>query len=242
MKPVIDPAFWSDPDIEAAKTGVKLCALWLITNSQTSMLGVCGVSEARFAFETGLPADALTSTLKALHKSFVRVGNVVFVKNFIRHQFGAGEKLTRNNRFRPLKSLFASVKDPELRKVILAEYPEFKEGLAKGLPRASQALAKGLVSPSDGAEVEPKSTKAKGTLEDVLAYFESQKLSKDDAEWFFYKMEGTGWRVNGKPVRDWQGTARCWNKGKYLPSQKQAAQSRPTTPPLAGFKDVTAAK
>ena len=59
MKPFIDQSFWSDPDIEAAKTGVKLAALWLITNTQTSLLGVCGASAARFTFETGLPPEAL---------------------------------------------------------------------------------------------------------------------------------------------------------------------------------------
>ena len=59
VKPMIDPAFWSDPDIEGAKSGVKLAALWLITNPQTSILGLCNASPLRFTFETGLPAKPL---------------------------------------------------------------------------------------------------------------------------------------------------------------------------------------
>lgn len=138
MKPMIDQAFWSDPDIEGSKAGVKLSALWMITNSQTSLLGICGASNARFEFETGLKIDALESALKALPRAFKRFGSVIFVRNYIRHQFGTGEKLKRNNFFVALKSLFLSVKDQELKDFIIAEYPEFNEALQ----RASEGLTK----------------------------------------------------------------------------------------------------
>lgn len=138
MKPMIDQAFWSDPDIEGAKPGVKLTALWLITNSQTNLLGICGASEGRFIFETGLDAKALPSTLEALPRAFVKVGQLIFIRNYIRHQFGSGEKLKRNNFFVALKSLFLSIKDEELRLIVLQEYPEFNEALQ----RASEGLTK----------------------------------------------------------------------------------------------------
>ncbi len=58
MKPFIDQSFWSDPDIEAAKTGVKLAALWLITNTQTSLLGICGASAAPWRVDRSVSAPA----------------------------------------------------------------------------------------------------------------------------------------------------------------------------------------
>lgn len=139
---MIDQAFWSDPDIEASKAGVKLAALWLITNSQTNLLGICGASEARFKFETGLPIDALERALEALPRAFKRFGGLVFVRNYIRHQYGTGERLTRNNFFVSLRSLYLSVKDEGLREAIEAEYPEFSHPYEPQARRASEGLTK----------------------------------------------------------------------------------------------------
>lgn len=130
MKPMLDPSFWSDPEIEAAAPEVKLAALWLITNSRTSLLGICGASPLRFQFETGLAPQVLEDTIKALPRAFKRFGGLVFVVNYIRHQFGIGEKLTKNNFFVGLKSLFLAVKDAELSAFILEEYPEFATALS----------------------------------------------------------------------------------------------------------------
>jgi hypothetical protein len=154
MKPMIDQAFWSDPDIEGAKAGVKLAALWLITNSQTSLLGICGASVSRFVFETGLNEKALDGALEALPRAFKRFGGVIFVRNYIRHQFGSGEKLIKNNFFVALKSLFLSVKDLDLRAFILCEYPEFEQALAKP--------SEGLTKPQSVKEGEVKTGSAEG--------------------------------------------------------------------------------
>lgn len=156
MKPMIDQAFWSDPDIEGAKAGVKLTALWLITNSQTNLLGVCGASEGRFKFETGLDDKALTSTLEALPRAFTRVGSLIFVRNYIRHQFGSGEKLKRNNFFVALKSLFVSIKDEELKVAVLKEYPEFNEALMEGFEGLTKPqLRKGKKEGVQGKPIRP---------------------------------------------------------------------------------------
>lgn len=127
--------------MEKTKAGVKLAALWLITNSQTSLLGICGASEARFKFETGLAPEALQSALEALPRAFKRFGDVIFVRNYVRHQFGSGDKLKKNNFFVALKSLFLSVKEKELRAFILSEYPEFEE--------CSQRAPEGLTKPKE---------------------------------------------------------------------------------------------
>ncbi len=195
MKPLIDPSFWSDPDIESSKAGVKLTALWLMTNSQTSLLGVCGASSARYEFETGLKSEALESTLQALPRAFIRFGTVVFVRNYIRHQFGSGDKLTKNNFFVALKSLFLSVKDDNLRKQILSDYPEFE----KALPRACE----GLTKPKERKvqEGEGKKGSAEGipkSREEAHAYGTEIGMSQDDIDGWFDHFESNGWRVSGK--------------------------------------------
>jgi hypothetical protein len=140
MKPFIHPSFWADSDIEEQDAQVKLAALWLITNSQTSILGVCEPSRRRFEFETGLPVEALQRALQGLPKMFQSIGNSVFIKNYIRHQFGSGPALIRNNFFRKMQSVFLGA-DDEIQKAIIAEYPEFREA-RKGFARGSQPQGK----------------------------------------------------------------------------------------------------
>lgn len=210
MKPLLDPAFWSDPEIEANKPGVKLAALWLITNSQTSLLGVCGASVTRFKFETGLPEEALQRALEALPRSFTKIGNVVFVRNYIRHQFGTGDKLTRNNFFVALKSLFLSVKDEELRNAILKEYPEFEQAL--------QRACEGLSKPKERIGKERKEGSAEGKPESrdaAIAYGATIGMTQADVEAWFDHFESNGWRVSGKtPMKDWQAALRNGNRRK----------------------------
>ncbi len=127
MKPYIHSAFWSDSEVEVQLAEVKLCALWVITNSQRSVLGVCQTTGRRFSFETGLEARVLDGVCDALPGMFRRVGRAIFIRGFIRHQFGSGEKLIRNNWFKALAAEFLNIKNKELRAAILEEYPEFLE-------------------------------------------------------------------------------------------------------------------
>lgn len=227
MKPRIDQAFWSDPDIEAQAPPVKLTALWLITNAQTSWLGVCVASSARFHFETGLPVGVLAETLAALPKSLVKIGDVVFVKNYIRHQFGTGEKLVRNNFFLGLKPLFLSIKDEDLRKALLTEYPEFQQALPKpleGLPKPKRSTGKGSTEKRGSAEGDAlrlQTSKAKASSKrEVIEFAVGIGLPASEGEWFFEKCEGNGWTNDGKPIRDWKATVRSWKAAGYMPSQK----------------------
>lgn len=201
MKPLIDPAFWSDPDVERQKSGVKLSALWLMTNSQTSLLGVCGASDQRFTFETGLQSEALQGALEGLPRAFIRVGNVIFVRNYIRHQFGSGDKLIRNNFFVALRSLFNSVKDEALRVEILKEYPEFQEGLTKGLP-SPRTVKERKEGESEGIDLGGNPTEeqfiAECELYSIPAFYARDKfLAKDEKGW------GRKWRQHAKRVSEW---------------------------------------
>lgn len=131
MKPYIHRSFWSDPDVEQQAPEIKLAVLWLITNSQTTILGVCKASDRRFQFETGLSPEVLQRACEALPRALLKVGDSVFVRNFIRHQFGGGEALKRNNYFKALTTAFLALPE-QIRVRVLEEYPEF-EGLGKGL-------------------------------------------------------------------------------------------------------------
>jgi hypothetical protein len=223
MKPFIDPAFWSDPDIERSKAGIKLAALWLITNSQTSLIGICGASVARFEFETGLKAEALEATIQALPRAFKRFGAVIFVRNYIRHQFGSGDKLTKNNFFVALKSLFLSIKDEEMMSFILEEYPEFQQALAKGF--------EGLAKPKDGKDRKGKDkerTEGRPESRDAAyAYGEEIGMSRSDVDGWFDHFESNGWRVSGKaPMKDWMAALRNGKRNAAAFGSKKTEEPR----------------
>lgn len=67
----------------------------------------------------------------------------------------------------------------------------------------------------------PQQPKGKATLEQVIA-FVSGKLGfpNNDAQWFFEKNEGCGWKVDGKPIQNWEMVARAWSRIGIFPSQK----------------------
>lgn len=205
MKPFIDPAFWSDPNVEKQPAGIKLCFLWLVTNSQTSLLGICSASKSRFTFETGLKSEALQRACEALPTAFKKVGDAIFVRNYIRHQFGTGDKLKKNNFFVALKSLFISVKDESLRDEILKEYPEFLEALTKGFVRACQAQGKERI----GKKEESAERKHIPTLPEVREYAKEIGMPPEEAEGWFDHFESNGWKVSGKaPMKDWRAGLR----------------------------------
>lgn len=64
----------------------------------------------------------------------------------------------------------------------------------------------------------------KPSLEEVITYCKTRRITVNDAEWFYDKCVGCGWKNNGKPIVDWQATIRSWYKAGYLPSQKTTQQ------------------
>lgn len=68
----------------------------------------------------------------------------------------------------------------------------------------------------------------RATLEQVKEYCEKCKLQESDAVWFLEKMEASGWRNGGYPVKSWTATINVWRKHVrddggigLFPSQKQ---------------------
>jgi hypothetical protein len=130
MSPKIHSSFWCDEDVENLDSEAKLVLLWLITNSNTTVLGLCQVpSNKRFQLETGLPTEGLQRALKGLSRSVQQFGSTLFIRGYVRHQFGVGVKLRTNNIFKAIRSHFESIRDENLKTAVLKEYPEFEQGL-----------------------------------------------------------------------------------------------------------------
>lgn len=228
MKAFIHPSFWSDPQIEEQDSNIKLAALWLITNQKTSCIGICESSSRRFAFETGLCEEGLQRAIEALPDMFVKIGSSIFIRNFIRHQFGCGESLMRNNFFKTMQSHFLGMPE-EIQGEILNEYPEFSETI-KGFTRALKGLDKPKVRKGkerEGKDEDKMPTKTKGKADsefEVIEYIISLGLPKSDGSYLWNSWEAGGWKRGAGPLKDWRAAARAWKQAGYFPSQK-AAQS-----------------
>jgi uncharacterized phage protein (TIGR02220 family) len=154
LRAFIQPTFWSDGFVERLDYQTKYVLLWLITNPQTSIVGLCEVSERRFSFETGLPPEALHRALKALGGVVVVDGEKIFLRTFIKHQWGTGKRLVINNVFKAILSYVDALEKGSLIfKAILESYPEVQKGL--------EDISEGPESPRD------RKGKGKGKEEEV---------------------------------------------------------------------------
>ena len=79
-----------------------------------------------------------------------------------------------------------------------------------------------LLQPALPMEVESSKKRSKGTREEVIQYCLLVKLTREDGEWFYEKNVGSGWKVNGRPINDWQATINAWRIQKIFPSQKES--------------------
>lgn len=146
MSPKIHAEFWTDPELDNAEPEVRLVLLWMITNPMTDITGTFELNPRRFKFETNLEPQWLQNTLDAVPRMFVRCGSWVWLRTFIKHQFGQGEKLARNKMGSAVARAALDLPVP-LREAVWGEYPELK-GLASP-SKGSPSPSKGLASPSE---------------------------------------------------------------------------------------------
>jgi hypothetical protein len=74
-----------------------------------------------------------------------------------------------------------------------------------------------------GLAVGPKRFK-KPTMDEVQCFCLLINVPRGDAEWFWHKCEGCGWKNAGKAIVDWKATIRAWKLAGYLPSQKPSRE------------------
>jgi hypothetical protein len=84
-----------------------------------------------------------------------------------------------------------------------------------------------LFSPSHSPSLSPKEEEQRTYTARlrVREFARGEGIGEEDADWFFDKGEGNGWRNNGEPIRDWKATLRSWNRAGYLPSQKASGNN-----------------
>jgi len=91
---------------------------------------------------------------------------------------------------------------------------------ARKLHELAQSVLPGMEAVAGGKKIFKRPT-----LEEVHAFAkQTGNICSDDAESFWYKMEGQGWKVNGKPIESWMRVLTYWNRVGYLPSQQQKGQ------------------
>lgn len=151
MDAKISGDFWEDELVGELPPEVKLCALWLMTNSRRKLSGYVELSDRVFKFHTGLESEVLPRTIEALGKSFIKVGKGIWIRNFIKRQFGTGEKLANNNCTKSLCKELELLRIDELTRMVADEYPEIRHLL---FPSDSSKTNKPLATPYQGGRVE----------------------------------------------------------------------------------------
>lgn len=79
-----------------------------------------------------------------------------------------------------------------------------------------------------GSTVVPVQRFLKPSLEQVRLFCTKAGISMADADWFWNKMEGCGWRNGGKPVVSWEKTLTAWKLAGYLASMRQNRNGQPS--------------
>jgi hypothetical protein len=80
------------------------------------------------------------------------------------------------------------------------------------------------------AEADIKKNK-KPSFDDTFDFCNKIGLTRTDAEYMQDKWLETGFKNNGKPIKDWQAQIRNWKRMSYLPSTKQKPAIRSTNEP-----------
>jgi hypothetical protein len=148
MDSKVKGSFWTDPEVEDLGAEEKLAVLWLMT-AHVNACGWTEVGKKRFEFETGCPWDALGRACDALQGGIVRTGNGTgfWLRNYIRHQFGNGEKLVKNRISGALVNQILDLPE-EVMEVAWKAYPELKKKHRQSTNGRSPS--KGSASPTDG--------------------------------------------------------------------------------------------
>lgn len=129
IKRVIDTSFWTDGKVEEFTPEDKYFMLYLLTNPQTTQLGIYEISVKRTAYEMGYSVDAVRALIERFEKVhsivfFSKETNEIAIKNFLRHSVIKGGKPVEDC----IVAELAKVKDKGLIAQVFG-YLATKEGL-----------------------------------------------------------------------------------------------------------------
>lgn len=253
---MISPEFWDDDVVRSMDPEEKLAFLWLLTNSKRSILGVTEISERKFTEETGISAEALRRAL-ARHKGLRRASTCVWVRAWIKWQFGRGRLLVRNNICSSILKALEELQIDELVDEILEEYPELQKPYMDwracvGL-KALRSPPKGsreYESPPKGKEKEKEKEKVQGVQGDEIPTKAEWDAACDvggvprhvgDYEWL--SLGERGFRVGADEVLTRSrlhfriAKIRTWWQDRGCPTTWPAPNGGPASRPAMGGRD-----
>lgn len=129
IKRIVDTSFWTDGKVEEFTPEDKYFMLYLLTNPQTTQLGIYEISMKRTAYELGYSIDAVRALVERFEKVhgviiFSKETNEIAIKNFLRHSVIKGGKPVEDC----IVSELAKVKDKNLIAKVFG-YLSTKDGL-----------------------------------------------------------------------------------------------------------------
>lgn len=104
-----------------------------------------------------------------------------------------------------------------------------KVNLSANLPSENEVKQKPTPSSSSSSTSSKFNTQPSFDL--ALDFCNKIGLTRTDAEYMQDKWLETGFKNNGKPIKDWQAQIRNWKRMSYLPSTKQKPAMRSTNEP-----------
>jgi hypothetical protein len=113
-----------------------------------------------------------------------------------------------------------------------------KQPIAKNASSTSTSTSTFFLE-EEGADRETRTSKAKGTLDQLRTYAKEIGLPESDGESRFYGWEANGWMTGKNRIKDWKAAMRTWKANRWLPSQQTAKiHDAPAPPP--SFEEVAA--
>lgn len=173
MDAKIKSQFWRDERVGILGAPAKLAFLWCMTNSGVNVAGATTLNKRQFEFDTGLDVGEvlnlcwehpsmmftsmpMTCPSKGIVSPSENKGIVspskgirICAMGFIGHQFGRGDRLTKNRIFSAVLESVESEPDALVKQELLGRYPEIQLALARGGWRV-EGHGKGIASPSKG--------------------------------------------------------------------------------------------
>ena len=89
---------------------------------------------------------------------------------------------------------------------------------ATGNEKLISTIEKILNGLENGLKQQPKTTKARPSLEEVVDYCQERQNGIDPNQWYVF-YTSNGWKVGKNPMKDWKAAVRTWEQ-KH-PVQKQ---------------------
>jgi len=142
LLPKIKRTFWFDERVFDLPPDQKLVLLWLITNGETDACGALTLNTRQFTQDTKLPVESLEETILSLQappSPLERLGKIVWLRNFLKHQLEPGQRGPKSNFHHSIARCIAKL-PKHLRQIAVAEYPEFGPAVLALAPPAEESL------------------------------------------------------------------------------------------------------